>query len=110
MARSIVPAHVLDFRLEQRSFIEAEMPPDGFGMLEYLGARRIALGRHRADLLEKRHVDGCLNVAAHPRIAVPVPGAAEVACLLDQQERSDAGANQFSAGQDRKSTRLNSSH
>ena len=50
-------------------------------VLEDLRAVRVLLGRDVADLLEQRQVDVRLDVALRARVAVPVPGAAEVAAL-----------------------------
>ena len=43
----------------------------------------VLLGRPVPGLLQQRHVDHRSGVALGARIAVPVPGAAEVAALLD---------------------------
>src|SRR3712207_8289211 len=61
------------------------------------------LFRSVAHLLQQRHVNVGFDVAGRARIAVPVPGPAEIPALLYD-------AQVFDALLDRKSTRLNSSH
>ena len=63
------------------------------------GARRVLLLRDVADLLEQRQVDVRLDVALRARVAVPVPGAAEVAALLDDADVVDAGLLEAGAGE-----------
>ena len=60
---------------------------------------RVLLLRDVADLLEQRQVDVRLDVAHRARVAVPVPGAAEVAALLDDADVVDAGLAQPRAGE-----------
>ena len=59
----------------------------------------VLLLRHVADLLEQRQVDVRLDVALRPRVAVPVPRAAEVAALLDEPDVGDPGLLQAGAGE-----------
>ena len=68
------------------SVVEAEVAADACAVLEDLGAEGVLLLRHVADLLEQRQVDVRLDVALRARVAVPVPGAAEVAAVLDDAE------------------------
>ena len=58
----------------------------------------IFLGRAMAGLLEQRHIDHRGGVALRAGIAVPVPGAAEIAALLDDAHIVDAGLDQPRAG------------
>ena len=53
---------------------------------------RVARRRDVVHLLEHRHVDVRLDVAHHARVAVPVPGAADAAGLVDQADAVDARA------------------
>jgi hypothetical protein len=48
-------------------------------------------GAQEARLLEQREVDVGLHVALGPRIAVPVPGAAEITALFNDADIVDAG-------------------
>ena len=67
-------------------------------MLEDLGRVRVLLRRHVPGLFEQRHVDERCGVALRAGVAVPVPGAAEVAALLDDAHVVDAGLLQPRAG------------
>ena len=71
---------------------------DPAAVLEDLGAAGVLLGRDVAGLLEQRQVDVGLDVALRPRVAVPVPGAAEVAALLDDADVVDAGLLEAGTG------------
>ena len=66
------------------------MPADPLGVLEDLGDEGVLLLRHVAELLEQRQVAVRLDVALRAGVAVPVPGAAEVAAGLDDAEVGDA--------------------
>ena len=59
---------------------------------------RVLLGRPMAGLLEQRHVDHRRGVALRAGIAVPVPGAAEIAALLDDAHVLDTGLDQARGG------------
>ena len=52
-----------------------------------------------ADLFEQRQVEVAFDVALRARIAVPVPGAAEVAAVLDHADALEAGFAQARRGQ-----------
>ena len=54
---------------------------------------------HVAHLLQQRQVHVALDVAGRARVAVPVPGAAEVAALLDDPHVLHAGLAQPGADQ-----------
>ena len=73
-----------------------------FGVAKNFGLRRILL-RPLPFLLERLvEVVGVLerlDVAPAPRVPVPVPGAAEVATLLDDAKVLDAGLAQACAGE-----------
>ncbi len=68
-------------------------------MVEDLLAVGVLLLRHVADLLEQRQVGVGLDVAGDARVAVPVPGAAEVRGRVDDADVLDAGLAQPRAGQ-----------
>ena len=83
-----------DLGLQAGTLVETEVAGDGAAVLEDLRRARVLLRRDVADLLEQRQVDVRLDVARRARVAVPVPGAAEVAALLDEAEVVDAGLAQ----------------
>jgi len=55
-------------------------------MVEDLRAVHVFLGRHVPGLFQQRQVDHGRRVALRAGVAVPVPGAAEVAALLDDPD------------------------
>ena len=61
-------------------------------------AEGVALARDVPDLLEHGHVDVRLDVAHDAGVAVPVPGAADAAGLVDEANAFDAGLAQVGAG------------
>ena len=69
---------------KQASSVEAVVLADRPAVGEDLRRPDVLLRRHVAELLEQRQVDVRLDVAHRARVAVPVPGAAEVAALLDR--------------------------
>ncbi len=72
--------------------IAVEVVPlgDALTMGKDLGPLRVLLGRDVTQLLEQRDVDVGLDVAGDARIAVPVPGSADVGGLVDQAQALDA--------------------
>src|SRR5215469_15874804 len=81
-----VPAHLSDFGLKADIAIEIELLADRAAVLQDLRSARIFLDRHVADLFEQRQINIGLDIARRARIAVPIPGAAKVAALLDQAD------------------------
>ena len=67
------------------------MAADAPRVLEDFGAAGVFCGGHVAGFFEQRQVDVALCVAGRAGIAVPVPGAAEVAALLDDADVIKAG-------------------
>ena len=63
-------------------------------------AERVAPGGDVVELLEHRQVDVRLDVAHHPRVAVPVPGAPDAAGLVDDADPLDPGLAELGAGED----------
>ncbi len=59
---------------------------------------RVFLRRHVAGFFEQRHIDQRGRIALRAGISVPVPGAAEVAALLDDADILDAGFRQPRGG------------
>ena len=94
----VVPLQIGDLGVEQRVVVEPELLADPVAVLEDLRRVRVLLRRHVPGLFEQRHVDHRRRVALRARIAVPVPGAAEVAALLDDPDVVDAGLLQPRAG------------
>ncbi len=68
------------------------------GVVEDLGAVGVLLARHVPGLLEQRQVHERCGVALGAGIAVPIPGAAEVAALLDDSDVVDAGVAELRSG------------
>jgi hypothetical protein len=60
----------------------------------------VLLGRDAAELLEQRQIDVRLDVAHRAGVAVPVPGAPEVAALLDDPDVLYARLAQPRAGEE----------
>ena len=85
---------------KQRVAVEVELPRRSRGCARGSRARGEYFSRRDvAELFEQRQVDVRLDVARAPGIAVPVPGAAEVAALLDDADVLDAGLAQPRAGE-----------
>ena len=87
--RLLVPLGPGDVGLEEGVRVEVERAGQQLGVLEDLRGAGVVLGRHEARLLEERQVDVGLDVAHAARVPVPVPGAAEVARLLDDPDVGD---------------------
>ena len=79
---SLVPLGLLDGRVEEAVFVETELHGHGLAVLEDLEARRELHRREVLHLFEKGQVAVGLDVAGDARVAVPVPGAADVPALL----------------------------
>ena len=67
--------------------------------LQDLLAERVTPGGDVVELLEHRHVDVRLDVAHHPGVPVPVPGAPDAARLVDDADPLDAGLAELGAGE-----------
>jgi hypothetical protein len=76
--------------MEQRVLIKTVLARNVERMLEDLRSVRILLGRPVTDLFQQRQIDHRGRVALRPRIAVPVPGTAKIAALLDDADILDA--------------------
>ena len=59
----------------------------------------VFLCRDVAGFLKQRQVDIAFNVASRARIAVPIPGAAEITCPIDDAEILDALLPQARTGE-----------
>ena len=89
-AGRLVPGDVGHLGVEEGVFIEAVLFPDPLALGQDLRRVGVLLGRHVTGFFQQRHVDHRGGVALRARIAVPVPGAAEVAALLDDAHVGDA--------------------
>ena len=94
----LVPFQIDDLCVKQRVVVEAELRADAAAMRENFRRMRVFLGRHMPGFLEQRHVDHRGRIALRAGIAVPVPGAAEIAALLDDADILDAGFGQPRGG------------
>ena len=95
----LVPANLGDLGLETRIAIQIEVPSDGLAVGEDLRRARVLLLGDVPDFFEKGQIDVRLDVAGRARVAVPVPGAAEVATLLHDAQALDTGLPQTSGGE-----------
>ena len=87
----LVPCEVGHLRVEQRIVVEVVLPTDIAAMVADFGGMRVFLARHVPGFLEQRHVDHACGVALRARVAIPVPGAAEIAAFLDDAIVGDPG-------------------
>ena len=84
--------------MEQGVVVEAELAADAPALFEDFRGVGILLGRPVPGLFEQRHIDHRGGVALGAGVSVPVPGAAEVAALLDDADILDARLDQPRAG------------
>ena len=89
-----IPAQRAHLGVQQRVVVEPVMPADALAMRQDLARMGVLLGRHVAGLFEQRHVDHRRGVALRAGVAVPVPGAAEIAAFVDDANVGDAGFDQ----------------
>jgi hypothetical protein len=69
--------------------VEVKRPGQKRGVLEDLRGAGVPFRRHESGLLEERKVRVRLHIAHAARVPIPVPGATEVTCLLDDPEVGD---------------------
>src|SRR5689334_15409408 len=86
----VVPARILDLRLEARVLIEVEMLSDPLCVLENLGCKRVLLLGHIPGLFEEWQINVGFDVALSAGVAIPVPGTAKIPSFLDDTGLSDA--------------------
>ncbi len=91
--------HARDLGLEAGVAIEVEELADRPAVSQDLGRPRVLLLRDITDLFQQRQVDVRLDVTHRTRVAIPVPGAPEVAALFDDPDVVDAGLAQARAGE-----------
>ena len=94
----LVPVKAHDLGVKQRVVVQAILLADALAVREDFRRMRIFLRRHVAGFFEQRHVDHRRRIALRARIPVPVPGAAEVAALLDDADILDTGFRQSRGG------------
>ena len=70
--------------MEQHVVVQAELPADALAVRADLRAVHVFFRRHVPGLFQQRQVDHRRRVALRTGIPIPVPGAAEVAALLDE--------------------------
>ena len=75
------------------------MPADGAAVLENLRRMGILFLRHVAEFFEEWQINVGFHVTLCAGIAVPVPGAAKVASLLNNANVFDAGLSEPRARQ-----------
>src|SRR6516165_2693578 len=92
-----VPADFLDLSLEAHVAIEIEFLCDSARVLEDLRRVGVLFLGDITGLFEQRQIDVRLDIALRARIAIPVPGAAEVAALLDHADTLNARLAQSGA-------------
>ena len=84
------PLEILHFRVKQGVIVEIILTPDALALGQNLGGVGILLRGPVARFLQQRHVDHGRRIALGPGVAIPVPGAAEVAALLEDAHIRDA--------------------
>jgi hypothetical protein len=94
-----VPAQLGDAGLEQHVAVQVVVLGDAPAVGEDLRRLGVLLGGDVARLFEERKINVGFRIAGGARIAVPVPGAAEVAGLLDEPQVGDPGITQPRADQ-----------
>ncbi len=95
----LAPRERFDLRLKACVAIQIELLADTPRMRQDFRRIRVLLFRDITGFLEQRQIDVRLDIALRAGIAVPVPGAAEVAALLDDANALDAGLAQPGARQ-----------
>ena len=98
--RVLVPLGASHPGVEQTVGHEVEPVGDHLEVAQDLLAVGVAVGGDVVEFLEHREVDVRLDVAHHAGVAVPVPGATDAACLVDDADPLNAGLAELSAGED----------
>ena len=98
-ADRLVPLHGGHRGLEDRALVQIVVPANRARVFEDLRLVCELVVRDVAELLAERQVDVRLRIAGSARIAVPVPGAAEVATVLEDADIIEARLAQARGGQ-----------
>ena len=96
-ARAVVPGGAGDVGVEEGVGHQLEAVRDGLQVPSDLLAEGVAPGGDVVEFFEHRQVLVGLDVAHHPRVAIPVPGAADPACRIDDPDARDTGLAEMSA-------------
>ena len=94
----VVPFDGGDLGGQARALVQVEVPGDAMAVLQNLGGADVLLTGDVGGLLQEREVDVRLDVALCSWVPVPVPGAAEVAALLNDAKVVDARLGEPGAG------------
>ena len=94
----VVPRNGGDLGREARALVQVEVPGDAAAVFEDLRRPGVLLAGDVGGLLQEREVHVGLDVALCSRVPVPVPGAAEVAALLNDAKVVDPGLREPCAG------------
>ena len=94
------PTHLADLGLETGQSVEVEVLADATRMRADFVAEAVLFLGDVAGLFQQRQVDVAFDVALSAWIAIPVPGASEVAALLDDADILDPGLAQTRRGQE----------
>ena len=95
---ALVPLARLHTGVEQRGIGEIEPAGDRLEVFADLVTEGVARLRDVTRLLEHRHVAVRLDVAHHARVAVPVPGSADTARVVDHADAIHARLAQLGTG------------
>ena len=87
----LIPLYGTDLGVEKRLVMKVVLLGDALAMGADLRAPDIFLGRDVAGFFKQRQVDHGGGVTAGAGVAVPVPGSAYAAGLVDQAKITDAG-------------------
>lgn len=94
----VVPLQLADLCGEQRVVVETEGGGDALRVAEDLWCEHVLLAGHVPRLLQQRQVHHRCGVAHRSGVAVPVPGASEVASTFDEAHVGDARLLEPGAG------------
>ncbi len=96
----LVPFCGLDTGVEQRVVDQVELARDGFEVFAEFITEGVPARGDVVQFLEHRHVDVGLHIAHRPGVAIPIPGPADTARLVDDPDPLHTGLTQLSPRQD----------
>ena len=82
LAGGFIPVGAFNRGVKQAAVVKAKALGHGLAVLQNFKTRGKFHGRNDAHFLQQRQVAVGLHVASNARVAVPVPGAADIAALL----------------------------